>query len=442
MACSASHLRLLRPFPLPSASKAVPTYKSVIFMGQSGRTPSGFAPLEAAVRGASEVRPGVIRRTAIDAPQPTQIADHSLDRVSPKSPFHSHIVQPSAQSGALGIEDISDWYIPASDEKKTTVYFGSGGDTRTFLSSPIPQNLLGDATELSKIVRNRLQSSVYLKDFRFEYRGLLLRAHIQPTVEGAMYILRRLPRELPSVNVLNLPRDVLSLLLDRRFGESGGLLLICGGPGNGKTTTASSVVIERVITHGSFCLAVEDPPEFILHGDHPASGGRMGKIIQVPADHGEFTDCLRDALRCYPSNMRGSMLLIGEIRDDHTAAQALRAAVNGQFVISTLHASDPIAALERMLSMASRDLRIDEARSLLAHSIRGVIQQKLENGILSVECLFSTRQSSPVASCVSCGQLRQLSTELEQQQVYISKGTLSDRMFPPPSQLNTPGQKK
>lgn len=324
-----------------------------------------------------------------------------------------------AAAAPQAIEDVTDWYIPDGEPQATRVYPGA---------AQVSGDLLGHATEIHKIIVARRASGAVARDWRAEYGGVLLRGHTQTTVEGVMHILRRLSRDLPDIDRLGIPDEIRGVLTAPRFGEMGGLVLICGGPGHGKSTTASAAITERVKRTGSFCLCVEDPPEFLLHGDHEAADGRVGKVIQVPAQNESFAEDLRDALRCYPSNARGSMLLIGEIRDSGTAAQALRAAVNGQLVFSTLHASDPIAALERILSLSRDYLGPEESRALLAHSFRGAIEQRLIEGRLRMSFIFSMDSQSPVASRISSGQLRLLVSEIEQQKTFLERGMLMRRL--------------
>jgi len=384
-----------------------------------------------------ESRQGVIARSPDIKPPPVPQAERTSTYTTSAAPsagqaavlLRQTLSSISPEPTKLHVSDITDWFIPEGDESSTRVYPGA---------RQVSGDLLAHAARISDLIRKRKEAGKLTRDYRIEYEGQIMRGHMQETVEGVMHILRRMSRELPSVHVLGLPPEVKRALTDKHFGEHGGLILFTGGAGAGKSTTASAVVTERVINHGAFCLCVEDPPEFMLHGDHQANAGKVGKIIQVPAQSSSFSECLRDALRCYPSNTKGSMLLIGEIRDSHTAEQALKAAVNGQLVIATFHASDPIAALDRILSMGREHLGSDVAKSLLAHSIRAVIHQSLANGSLSSTCLFSMNAQTAVAASISSGQIRLLTTELEQQKVFIDKGLLLNRLglstsFPTPA---------
>lgn len=327
-----------------------------------------------------------------------------------------------AKPGAapLRLEDVTDWYIPETDERELLVYPGA------VLAS-------GELAEHGRALREMVlwrqsQEQTVLQDWRVEYRGLKLRAHRQRTVDGVMYILRRISTEMPQLSALGLPPEIVKLVTRPNFGEQGGLVLVSGMPGHGKSTTAAAIVSERVRQFGCFGLTVEDPPEFSLHGDYPSRNGRIGKIVQVPANGSSFAVDLHDALRCYPASMRGSMLMVGEVRDGATAAELLRSACNGQLVLATFHASDPIATLERVLSMAKEVMGADEARSLLAHALRAVLQQRLVAGRLYMDSLLSMSSSSTVAARIRSGHLEMLGTDLQQQKVNAQNGRLLESL--------------
>lgn len=325
--------------------------------------------------------------------------------------------------GVADISAITDWYIPEDSPGTSSIYPGA---------QRVPPHLVACAKELHALAltacyRRDPEGGVLevLQDYRVEFRGNYLRGHRQRTVEGILHILRATTGHVPDSRTLGMPLAVRNILCNQKLGETGGLVIFCGQPGHGKSTSCAAIILDRVKQYGAFCLTVEDPPEYPLSGDYSAQGGRSGKIIQVHAHEKSFADDLRDALRCYPSNSTGSLLLVGEVRDSDCAVQVLRAASNGQLVFMTTHAGDPVMAIERLISLANgimKDSR--EAAALLASSVRAVIHQRLQGGNLTVTPLFSMSPDSVVAATIRGSDPRQLSSELNRQQVQLNLGTL------------------
>lgn len=337
--------------------------------------------------------------------------------------------KPPARVVKPSLQEVTDWYVSGDLDKSSCVVYPGAFEVS------VDDSLAQHAAKLREIVLWRQgQENDELRDWRIEYQGISFRAHKQRTVDGVMYMLRRISTELPNLDDLGLPKELTWMFTHPRFSDAGGLVLVTGGPGHGKSTTAAAIVVARVRIHGSFCLTVEDPPEFSLHGDHMTSNGCIGKVVQVPANSESFAIDLKDAMRCYPSNMRGSMLMVGEVRDGDTAAQLLRAAVNGQLVVATMHAAEPIGALERLLALAKDAMGADEAKSLLAHSLRVVLSQRLLKDVgektarLRVEALVSSGSSCPVGSRISSEHtsLKMLSSEFEHQQLLLRQGRLME----------------
>lgn len=320
----------------------------------------------------------------------------------------------------IEIKNISDWYLSEKGDQVESVIFPSGQSVSRLDSElqAFSKNLL------TECINERSRTS--LVDFQINMSGEVFRVHYQNTVGGAMYMLRRTARNCPDIKDLSLSKSIVAILTSDRYCIGGGLIVICGTTGNGKSTTISSLVKDRVISQGAFCLTVEDPPEFVLHGDYISKTGAMGKIIQVPGNPVSFAEDLRGALRCYPSGARGSMLMVGETRDPDTACQILRAAVSGQLVLTTFHSSDIVACLERLLSMAKDRMGDEEARSLLAHSLRAIIHQELDPDTRKprLSSLFSSNSSSPVASRIKQGSLNILSSEIMKQKTLHDSGIL------------------
>jgi len=157
---------------------------------------------------------------------------------------------------------------------------------------------------------------------------------------------------------------------------AGGLILICGETGNGKSTTCASAIKSRMQKFGNFGLTVEDPPEFPLHGKQ----GEFGRCIQTEVRSGDFANALKGAMRCYPT-MNGSILFVGETRDHETASEVLRVATNGHLVFTTIHGTDIISSIKRFISLATANRSSSEAdiKGIFASSMRMVLHQRLRD---------------------------------------------------------------
>ena len=315
----------------------------------------------------------------------------------------------------MNFGDVTDWFIPENSPQSGRIYPGQ---------LPVPKDLFDAVVLLRDKAR---KASGLSRDYRIDHDDVMFRGHRQVTIEGVLHILRRVSTETPDIANLGFPNEVRHILTSPKFGANGGLVLICGEPGMGKSTSMAAIVMNR-IRDGAFCLTVEDPPEFSMHGDYPSTR-RAGKCVQVPADGASFAGDLRDALRCYPSNVRGSILMVGEVRDSDTAAHILRTAVNGQLVFTTLHAGTRVGAIERLIGMAIDSMGPEEAKGLLSNSIRAVIVQRLHDGHLEVEAIFSLSPDSPIAARIKVGNFQLLSSEISQQDTWLRNNMLISRIM-------------
>jgi twitching motility protein PilT len=199
-------------------------------------------------------------------------------------------------------------------------------------------------------------------DFAFGVSGLArFRANIFMQRGTPALALRHVPVEVPSIDDLHLPPVVRELAFAPR-----GLVLVTGRTGSGKSTTLAAMIdaINRVTTRN--VITVEDPIEF-LHRD------RMSFIHQreVGLDTQSFLDGLRYVLRQDPD-----IILVGEIRNLETMSTALMAADTGHLVMSTLHTTDVVQTLQRVVSFYPPHQH-DEIRLSMASNLRAVISQRL-----------------------------------------------------------------
>src|SRR5262249_25940623 len=209
----------------------------------------------------------------------------------------------------------------------------------------------------------RLYFSTHFEiDFAFGVSGLArFRANIFMQRGTPALALRHVPVEVPSIEDLNIPAVVKDLAFATR-----GLVLVTGRTGSGKATTLAAMIdaINKVTSRN--VITVEDPIEF-LHRD------RLSYIHQreVGLDTRSFHDGLKYVLRQDPD-----IILVGEIRDLDTMSTALMAADTGHLVLSTLHTTDVMQTIQRIISFYPPHQH-DEVRLAVASNLRAVISQRL-----------------------------------------------------------------
>jgi type IV pilus assembly protein PilB len=165
-----------------------------------------------------------------------------------------------------------------------------------------------------------------------------LRISILPTVYGEKIVIRLLDKGALSASVEALGMDAYTLgVFKKAIDAPHGMILVTGPTGSGKTTTLYSVLSELNSPEYNI-VTVEDPIEYQLPGINQ---------VAVKAEIGlSFADALRSILRQDPD-----IVMIGEIRDNETADIAVKAALTGHQVLSTLHTNDAAGAISRLDDM-------------------------------------------------------------------------------------------
>jgi type IV pilus assembly protein PilB len=183
-------------------------------------------------------------------------------------------------------------------------------------------------------------------------REVDFRVSTYSTVFGESSVLRIMDQSKSQVTAERLGMTELELSHTRdAFGESSGLILICGPTGSGKTTTMYAVLNE-INTIDRKIITIEDPVEYRIP---------LANQISINVKRGlTYPTILRSALRQDPD-----VLLIGEIRDGETAQIAARAAATGHLVISTLHVTSPAKAFGRLNDLGVEDFYIADTISLI-----------------------------------------------------------------------------
>lgn len=184
-----------------------------------------------------------------------------------------------------------------------------------------------------------------------------IRVGTMPTIYGESLVMRLLEKnsKLLTPQELGLDSDRATLLA-RLVEKPHGLFLTTGPTGSGKTTTLYSI-LSGIYTPELKILTIEDPVEYELAG--------VAQIPVRPSRGFTFANGLRSILRQDPD-----VIMVGEIRDSETAEIAIRAALTGHQVFSTLHTNDSAGAITRLLDMGVEAF-------LISSSLEGVLAQRL-----------------------------------------------------------------
>jgi len=256
-------------------------------------------------------------------------------------------------------ESASDLHIEPF-EKSSRVRYRVDGNL--FDALDFPRNLHPAVISRLKIMANmdisekrRPQDGRIL--LKFQERKVDLRVSSLPTVFGEKMVMRVLDQAssavgLERIGLLEEDRGLLDGIISRPYG----MMLVTGPTGSGKSTTLYSV-LERINEPESNLITVEDPVEYMIPGINQ---------VQINEKAGlTFADALRSILRQDPDK-----IMVGEIRDTETAQLAVRAALTGHLVLSTLHTNDAPSAVIRLNDMGV-------APFLISSSVIGVIAQRL-----------------------------------------------------------------
>jgi len=206
---------------------------------------------------------------------------------------------------------------------------------------------------------------------RTERRRIDLRVSSLPTVAGEKIVLRILDQNSIRLDIskLGLPAAVESAWR-RLIRSPDGVVLVTGPTGSGKTSTLYATLAELNSVDRNI-LTVEDPVEYNLPIINQVQVREKVNLT--------FASVLRSILRQDPD-----IIMIGEVRDQETAEIAIRAALTGHLVLSTLHTNDSVSAVTRLSDMGI-------PAYLLASSIRGVLAQRL----VRKTCLRCRREVEP-----------------------------------------------
>ncbi|WP_433926038.1 type IV-A pilus assembly ATPase PilB [Sorangium cellulosum] len=264
-------------------------------------------------------------------------------------------------------------------EKKLRVRYRIDGVLMEEMQPPIKlKNAISSRLKIMSsldIAERRLPQDGRIKLKMGRGREMDFRVSVLPTIWGEKIVLRLLDKS-------NLQLDMAKLGFDPKpladfkwaIGQPWGMVLVTGPTGSGKTTTLYSALSELNQT-GSNISTAEDPVEYNLHGINQ---------VQMHDEIGlNFAMSLRSFLRQDPD-----IIMVGEIRDFETAEIAVKAALTGHLVLSTLHTNDAPSTISRLLNMGVEPF-------LITASVNLVLAQRLARKICP-DCRVPLRMDARV----------------------------------------------
>jgi len=300
--------------------------------------------------------------------------DH-LDQVIKEAPIAkvvSTILEFAMRSRA------SDVHIEPEEEETRVRYRVDGILSEKLV---LPRRIHDAVISRIKILSNlKIDEKRVPQDGRFSFisdgQEVDLRVSTAPTVYGEKIVMRLLKKsqkipDLPGLGLRGKALTNLQISINRPHG----MIAVCGPTGSGKTTTLYSA-LTRVNTAKVNIMTIEDPVEYKIAGVNQ---------VQINPQAGlTFSSALRSFLRQDPD-----IIMVGEIRDEETAALAVHAALTGHLVFSTLHTNDAAGAIPRLIDMGVEPF-------LLVSSLSSVVAQR----ILRQICPSCKEEYSPLPEVV------------------------------------------
>ena len=226
--------------------------------------------------------------------------------------------------------------------------------TQDMMESILPQVMTDDQ-------RNKFYQDKEI-DFSTQLDGKgRFRVNFFSQLNGLAGVFRTIPQVIKSFEELGIPPVLQELSLKDR-----GLILLTGPTGSGKSTTLATMVDHINENRSCHIITIEDPVEYFQSSKNSLINQR-----ELGANTHSFGNALRAALREDPD-----VILVGEMRDLETTSLSLTAAETGHLVLSTLHTSSAVKAVDRIIDIYPEGQKT-QIRSMLSESLLAVIAQKL-----------------------------------------------------------------
>jgi twitching motility protein PilT len=250
------------------------------------------------------------------------------------------------------------------------LYLRSGGVPQLRINDAlhILQNVAPITTQDLEVFSDRCGAERDAHDYDGSYvasDGRRFRVNLFRSLETRGAVLRPIKTQIPTLAELGAPEGLLTSWIQRPTG----LILVTGPTGSGKSTTVAAC-LEWLNQHRAFhIVTIEDPIEYLFQ-----SASSLFTQREVGVDTPTFAEGLRRSLRQSPD-----VILLGEIRDGTSALTALEAAETGHLVFATMHSSNVLDSLERLLRLFEVGER-EGVQHVLAQQLVGILCQRLAPG--------------------------------------------------------------
>lgn len=245
-------------------------------------------------------------------------------------------------------------------QEEIRVRFRVDGDLKEIMVLP-RSNLSAIVTRIKIIGKMNIAERRIPQDGRVETKindkEIDMRISSLPTVYGEKVVIRLLDKSNFNFTKEGLGFSERNLaLFDQILAQPYGMILVTGPTGSGKTTTLYTVLKELNVPEKNV-ITIEDPVEYKLNG--------INQVLVNPKTGLTFAAGLRSILRQDPDT-----IMVGEIRDGETAEIAIRAAITGHLVLSTLHTNDSPSTVARLIDMGIEPY-------LVSSAVIGIVSQRL-----------------------------------------------------------------
>jgi len=296
----------------------------------------------------------------------------------------------SNEESAPIIKLVNSLFFQALQKGASDIHIESGetkGEVRLRIDGALKKHLDVEKSIINLVInRIKVISNLDISEKRVPQDGrtqlsisgksIDVRVSILPTYHGERIVMRILSQteHIPTLESLGFVEEITKELY-KLLHHAHGMILVTGPTGSGKSTTLHAC-LQHVATPDKNIITVEDPVEY--NADNISQ-------IQVNTKVGlTFAAGLRSILRQDPD-----IIMVGEIRDSETADIALRSALTGHLLLSTLHTNDATSSLSRLMDMGIENF-------LISSTLLGVLAQRLTRK-LCIHCKAKTTLSPVVA---------------------------------------------